>query len=382
MYIVLIYLAVLILAGYSLFARKPMNPKIEKIIFFAVMIIFLFRFNLGSDTKMYLQIFTDLSSDTLTIPEVVIYKNMRFPLFSLMMYAVAKLGGSFYTFSALLNFIFIPLVAYTTYKESKNLYLSLVVFVGSGILMVYYTSAMRQMICMAVFFFAYYKYLQHDHYAAYYLCTIPLIFIQEVSAVCLIIPLFYRFRSFFITKKGYAVLIVLGLVGILLTSTGNYLLPSHFASIFGEEDVSLMGIGLQCSLLVMIIVLYAFSSKDKLDDKDRFQVFLCVASFLLYMIFAKNQLASRVSDFIQIIYLVLLPKLLISIEQKRQKALAFAGTAAIMSVLLTSDLNDNLNSRFYNNSLLKYPYVTIFNMQDAKNYYAFSDLELEARRAQ
>jgi hypothetical protein len=94
------------------------------------------------------------------------------------------------------------------------------------------------------------------------------------------------------------------------------------------------------------------------------------------MIFMRNQLASRVSDFIQIIYPVLLPKLIMSIEQKRQKALAFAGTAAIMSVLLTSDFNDTLHTRFFDTSIMKYPYVTIFNMQDAKYYYAFGDLNV------
>ncbi len=381
MYIVLLYLAVLGLAGYSIFGEKKLDDRIEKIVFLAIMVFFLLRLNMGSDTKNYMLIFEDMPSSYL---EAVNYSNMRYPVFSLMMFAVKKLGGDFYVFTALVNLLVISLMTYTMYKESKNLYLSLLVFLGSGIMMVYYTSAMRQMICMAVFFFAYYKFLQKDHYAAYYLCTLPLVFIQEVSLIALVVPILYRFRKFFTSKFGYILIVILTGLGVLAVNLGSVIysiIPSNFAALLAiSGSASLMGIALQVALLIMLGALVYMADKGKLDDKDRFQILLCVCSSLIYFVFMKNQLASRASDFLQILYLSILPKLIISIPEKKKKVLCFAGTAALMTVLLASDFNDNLHSRYFDSSIVNYPYVSIFNMQDGKYYYAFGDIDAKPQK--
>lgn len=375
MYIVLIYLAVAAFGWFNIFWPDKNNNKLTKILFFSIMLFFMLRFGLGSDTRSYIYFYQHLPNN---IPDAVADHTYRFPLYNLLMLAIRSCGGSYAVFFGLVNILVASCVSYTIYKESSDWMISLIIFLGSGILMTYYSSAIRQMICMAVFFLAFYRFLLKNRYWAYYLTVVPLVFIHEISVITLIIPLFYSARRFFLTKKGILIFSITMIALFLVVSIGipifaSYLPVSWRELVFYNNtgEISVLGLGLRTILFCMVLVLYYFANDSvKHNPRVQFEIFICYFSFLFYMLFMRNPLVSRVSDYLEIIHLVLVPELFCALSSISKKKTVYIGIAALYCLLLILDLKDNVSSWYYDQNLLHYPYVSIFNAQDIARYYS------------
>ena len=82
-----------------------------------------------------------------------------------------------------------------------------------------------------------------------------------------------------------------------------------------------------------------------IDDFTYFSVLVFLSSIWIYYAFACYDLMSRVSDFIQIIMLVLIPQLFAAVPKKRVKAAAAFALIALNAVLLYADITANLRPR-------------------------------------
>ena len=81
------------------------------------------------------------------------------------------------------------LVGATVWKYSRSAAISLLLLAGSGVMEVYYGNALRQSLAMAVFLFAFYRYIPKRQYWCYELWMIAAVSLHEVAAAAMLVPI-------------------------------------------------------------------------------------------------------------------------------------------------------------------------------------------------
>ncbi len=377
MYVILIFLAVCLLAAIDLCTKHKIDRKWQIAVLVVVFVFFGLRLNMGNDTYTYAMIYN-------WIPEnyyyTILYQEGRFPLFALLIRFFKVWDCDFVFFQMIANWTVLLLIGYTTIKNSDHILTSLVIYIGAGFLNVYYTSAMRQGIVMAVFFYAFFRFLLKKQYWKYYGLMIPCFFIHDLTIVTWILPVVYSLIDRLWNKKG---MIITGIAfavvfaGFNLFSTvALNLLPGRWASLLSalmDQPVSITGIGLTVVQTLLILGLYYFSDESVKQDKNtRFEVYICIFAFMFYAVFFRIQLMSRVVDYLNIIYLVLIPKMLVSVPDLKKKALSIFAVCGLNFVLCYFDLRDGMQP-YYDQSILHYPYVSQFNVEKSYEYYDWHD---------
>ncbi|MEG0618894.1 MAG: EpsG family protein [Bacilli bacterium] len=337
---------------------------------------FAFRFGMGSDTRTYVQNYEELTKNLF----FSFVSDIKFPLFNLLQSLFKNIGFSFPQFLLTIQIFSLILIGYVIYHESADVLLSLSIVIGAGFAESYMTSMIRQMLCMAIFFFAFYKYLKNEEYLKYYITIIPLCFFHWVCYILLFIPIMYYYRKFFLTFKAVVLLFIFSIIGLVTITFGIdwilKFLPEYMSVQFSSKVVSfkLSGFLLRVVLLSLVSLLYYFSDKRKINDFDRFQVLLCYGAFLTYICFINYPVISRACDFIEIIHIIILPKLIVSLAKKNFKILFVSTMFLINFILLLADVKFNLEYWYYNKSIVNYPYVSLLNPNDAVNYYRFNKI--------
>ncbi|MEG0408281.1 MAG: EpsG family protein [Bacilli bacterium] len=376
MYVLAILIFLLALVVYNAIAKHAIDKKYQALIMIIIFLFFAFRFGLGSDTRTYVEMYENTTKNLL----FEFSSTIRYPLYNLLQSIFVNFNISFPFFLLFLQSTSLLLIGYIVYKESDNILLSTLIVVGSGFIESYMTSMIRQMICMAIFFFAFYKYLKDEKYIKYYLIIFPTVLIHWVCIPLLLIPIVYYFKSKLMSKTSIIMMIVFTTFAfILLTTKIDYLLkylPTYLSLIFSStrQYFQISGLLLQVILFAVVIFLYIFANKKKIDDFDRFQVYLCFISFMIYLIFINYAIISRACDFLQVIQFVLIPKLINILKYKKIQILSIFIISFINFVLITSDIKFNMEYWFYQKSLASYPYISIFDSGKAIEYYKFKEL--------
>lgn len=372
MYIFVLYALLSIWAFWILLKKNDLKERTQLVILWGVSLFFMLRYSYGMDTVSYKRMYETMY---LQYEYAAAYGN-RFALFNSIIYFFYSIGFTFDQFRIFLNFVFLLPITYVIQKESKNIILSLIILIGSGVIEVYYASALRQMLCMTVFFYAYYCFLKNNRYVTYYLFCIPLIFIQEVSVITLLVPIFYLlFPVIQKNKKFNIMLIILSIAGfILVRSSQAFSIP--FISAYAKEllrvggSFSILGFGLECVLLGLILVLYYFSDHTKQDDFTRFSVYLCFLTFLIYVAAASIPLMSRACDYLQIIHIILIPALYETIPEHKKKSISLAAVIGLNTVLLVTDVQQEVTAMPNVESVMQYSYVPIWDTEQINQFYS------------
>ena len=374
MYIFCVYLALAAFILYELVTEKRYR-KLEIGIFIVLVLFFGIRFNLGRDFSGY---YTVWNRFFVHQDDLLQYASMRNPGFYYPMYVSMQLFTEYRWFMLLVNIITLGLCSYTIYKNSKNILISLLIFIGSGVLEVYYASGIRQMLSMSVFFFAFYSFLPKKKILWYELFCLLAFSIHETAAPTFFLPILYLFVPKFEQKPVKTTIICFGIsvllaicVGVVIPYYMNhipfddyYWMYSNVISYFQEANPSIIGIGMELVFAAVILFLY-FNVKDKTTEFTRFQVLTVLFSVCLYMIFAAFNLMSRVSDYLQITMIILIPELLMAMEKKQTKIWSFCGIALLNLFLLFMDLRTNIPAiaeEFREDyTMVNYPYYSIFD---------------------
>ncbi len=376
MYVILLYCILSVLTFYSLFTNK-ISRRTQSYIMLAVALFALFRFSLGPDTRTYCKLFNELPLEFAASYD---YYNARFPLFSVLMKTASVQGLDYAAFQFCSNLVVLMLICAIIYKKSENILMSLMLFIGSGVFQVYFTSAARQMLCMAIFFFAFYKYLLNKKYWVYYLFMILAFYIHEASLFTLVLPILHAGLSYFTSKHGkiligtFWVIAFLGLnVGIQLLMPAIPMYWQTYLQACMNRPISIAGLGLQVVLMGMILWFLRYESFESLPESLRFQILVCVYSFAIYTIFVRMPLSSRVCDYLNMIHLILIPSLVVRLKQPKALKLACIGLFALNGVLLYVDVRDTARAHYFDSSIMHYPYVSIFDVDRAYEVYDFGD---------
>ena len=362
MYVLLMYGIISILAIISLFMNDRRNRKIELFIFVLLMVFFALRFPLGTDIDTYNEIYSNTTNSLISAIKGIPYPdNIGYNVFM----TIAKiLNLDFNGYMLYFNVIIGLIIGIVCYKKSDNLLISLVILVGSGIIQVYYSGMLRQMIVMALFLYAYYRYLENNNYFMYYVIVFIAISFQWIALVLLFIPLIKIFHE----KTNGKVRIILPLIATVLlflvmvyvVPKYAYLVPGRFGQYLHADVFSPIGLVSRIIVLFGVIIPFIFADRDELSSFDVFSVYLCYISLLIYIVLSQNAIFSRVSDMISIIEIILVPKLISNISNKNKSIISALLTISINFIFLFSDIHYIANQSLKNISLKEYPLIYVW----------------------
>lgn len=372
MYVLLIYALLGIFSFLYIFKNIKNKDKISKFIFIALAIFFLIRFNVGQDIRTYL-----LSYERVTNPitDTLTYNANRNFGFTLLIYICKCFSLSYPWFIFVTNLVALGSVTYITFKYSKNILLSLLMFVGSGYLEVYYASGLRQSIAMAIFLFIFYEFLPKKQYRKYYIGAIVACLFHEAAFVILLIPLLHKHLDS-IRKNWKKLMVGSLLVTVLVSFLVSYVAPkiayaigfndaiTHLALYFMTQSFSVLGIGLEVVISGLCILLFVLN--DDKSDWNFFEEVVIFFSLLVYILMIRYPLVSRVCDLIQVITLISIPNLIQMITSKKKQILALGIVFLLNGFLLYSDLKQKLKSTGY--TFENYPYITIVERDKIDNF--------------
>ena len=389
MYELIIYVILGLTILWEICSNNRQRKKVEWAVYGIVAVFFLIRFNLGPDSGVYAQIFNRVVDP---IRESMTSHMERNVLYTMLSY-VSKIAFGEYRWLVLVqNILILGGCSYIVFRKSKNILVSLLLFVGSGMLEVFYGSGVRQGLAMTIYFMSFYLFLPKKKFVLYEIGCLIAFGFQEVALIMMPLPILYLFIGLF-RKHPYRFTIFMSIISIIILYFVHKNLvdiAKHIIGIYGaaptwthviaylrDQKFSIMGIGMEIVFLVGFLWLFYLAEKVDFDDFVYFSSLVFLFSIFFYFTFSCYDLMSRVTDFIQIIILILIPELLEAIPDRKKRILSFSCVFLLNGFLLYSDINSNLNrisamfEREY--TLSTYPYVCIFDERGVSEYQVLLD---------
>lgn len=382
MYVFLLYWILGIGAFWELFQKNKKSKMIAGGVALLVALFFICRYNLGPDMSSYEVVF-EMSSHPLL--DIIRYDSHRNPAFNFLLFFSKYFFHEFRFFILICNAISIGLCGYVIYKKSQNILLSVILFIGSGILEMYYSSGIRQMLGMAVFLFGYYQFVPKKQYGWYYVSALIAVGFHEALLPAFLVPLMHkRLNRYFdrpvkyigigFVVSAFVYLVTTYLVVDLARPLIDGLPPFwHILFYFAESSkISYIGLAMEIVFACMIVGLYLLMDKEKQTDMIRLGVAFTVLSFFFYLAFCGHSVVSRLTDAMQVIFVILIPNMLDGISNKATKIIGFVFVLLLNGFLLWSDLTykvERINAEYTHKiTLEEYPYVFLFDKANVEYY--------------
>ena len=389
MYVLLIYLFLAAAVLFELMFPGRRSAKREWILYALIAGFFLIRFSLGQDTESYYWIFTHVTNPVQDAITSHMMRNITFTAFS---FVIKLLFREYRWFVLCSNLLILGVCTWVTAKHSPYPLLSLMLFTGSGVLEVYYGSGLRQGMAMALFLFAYYRFLPKKQYLWYELFVLLAIGCQEAAVIALPVPLLMKLKGPFRNHPVRTALAMLGAGVLFVAVTYNGAVavehffidrygfaPSwtHVLAYFHDREFSIVGIAMETVFVIGIMVLYLAGESEKDDAFLPFEMLTFICSVAAYYAMSMYPLMSRCSDLIQIIMLGLVPKLFFRLRTRPLKAAAWLGVVMLNGVLLFVDLREkcrHLTDEAGNPVTVEiYPYITVFDRERVEAALVFPE---------
>lgn len=362
MYLIGIYLLIGILAILSLFKLK--DHRIEKIFLLLFLIFICLRFPLGTDIDAYELYFSQTPFNVIDALKGTPYPdNIGYNVF---MCIAKNIYNSFNFYMIYFNIIIAAVLGFITYRYSKNYYISAVILLGSGMVQIYFGGSLRQMIITAIFLFAYFEFLAKNKYILYYVSIIVAITFHWVALILLFVPIFKIYYEKVTSKIGrYLVPIIICLICYLMTSyvvpSFAYLIPGRFSTYFYANSFSILGLCSRIVVLCVVLLGYYLTDKTKLNSWDKFSVYMCFLSFLIYVVFVRSSDFSRVADLFSVIEIVILPKMIINIKENIWKQVLMTVVVIFVNLIfLVGDIRYIAAGSLKDRNMYNFPLVWIW----------------------
>lgn len=375
MYVIIIYFLLsifVLLAEFNFFQQKKAKFFIN-IIYLAIFIFFIFRMSLGPDIRSYIFVYQRVHS----FFDFLFYhmqRNIGFNTFSYVSKLIFK--ENYIYFFLLIDLLSGLLCAYTIYKNSKNILFSLLLFIGSGFLEVYFSSGIRQMLAMSIFFYSYFFFYLKNKSVLYYIGCFLAISFHEISIVALFIPLLGKYSSRIMNRyqKYFSIGIIssfvlsfipIMLMPLLAKFIGSESVITHILIYFENTSYSMVGYALQLLIFVLVLVSYIFVAEEYRTFEFQMYVLISYLSLIIYILLGGFSIISRVCDYLQIILIIGLVNIIRQIKESKKKICLIIIQICLNAFLLYSDLtfkigrmneNEGMGLTIYN-----YPYISIFD---------------------
>lgn len=365
----MIFLAILIIMGYIAFF-STIYKKNSKIIFFIftfiILILSMFRYGTGTDYIAYLNYY---KVNQVGVINSIKFNNHMDIGYRIFMGISKKLGISFEGFIMIISFIMIALVTYMIISNSKNRILSLFVFY-SIYYQIYINSAIRQGIALSIFIYAFYKYLKNEEIKKYIIAIMFAALFHKSILITLIIVLINNKIEFLFHKTKLNIFFLFTAITIFLFQ-GEGLIVTLFNINYKPEEVKILAILLRVLILMFIIYLYVNSEKNSVGKFEKLQIYLVYIGLIIYFIFCRINIMSRLTEYFSIIEVILIPNLLTYLKgvnlSKRTVCVAFY--IIICSSIYIKDTKSFLEQgSYFSKNILDYKYISIFNKDEIYLY--------------
>lgn len=374
MYVFVIYCLIGILGFLKRYVSDEKFKKYSIIVFILTTLFFTVRLNMGNDIPTYVIVYDRVKNP---IYDAIHYHLSRNIGFTTLAFICKKIFGSYRMFLLTCNVLTSIIITYIVLKHSKNMLLSLVIFIGSGYLEVYYSSGIRQSIAMAIFLFSYFEFLENKQYLKYYIGIFISFLFHDVALIGFILPIFLKFLEKIKENKVEKYIGVV-IIALLLSFLSSYVLTllfnivgsdytwNHILSYFSGQSFSVIGLGLQFVITLMCFILYSIGNEK--CEKTYFQILTIFVSLLIYILLVRFPIVSRVCDYLQVILIITIPNILESISSRKKYVLAFLFVWVLNGYLLYADMQEKIK-KVDDSTFVSYPYITLFEQEKCELYF-------------
>ncbi|MCI5774677.1 MAG: EpsG family protein [Erysipelotrichaceae bacterium] len=345
------------------------NYKIEICVFLLLLGIVVINFPLGPDLPSYVFSFDRVSSP---IADAFKYNMQRNVGFNAFLFYTKQIKNNYIIFRLLFNLVITSLCGYTIYKYSKNKLFAMLIFFGAGYYIVYFGSGIRQMMAMAIFFFAYFNFLLEKKDLLYLLMSFIALSFHEAGIICFYVYLIYIVRNiilrypktFFIVSCISSLAIFYFSVNFLPIIVEKYQYISVFTHILMYlSNISIDVFGIVLRTILVLINIFLYLSTPNKNSKNKAMIVTMIAIYFFYMAFSGFSLVARIYDFVAIIEMIMIPNFIFYMKIRLKKLLCISVIILLNLILLVTDIKFTCNSEYISNyyNFNDFPYLTVFD---------------------
>ena len=317
--------ALLLVWSFLFFGLRKPNKKLKLLFLFVcflqLLLIALFRNDLGFDYQMYTEGFYRMGMEGFSNLSYLDWE-IGFVLFTKVIVFFTK---NHVIYLAIISAICFACTGWFIYKFSKKIWLSVILYVN---LYFFFLSMnfLRQSIAISITLFAW-QFLQKKKFLPYLviiiiaalfhttaLIMIPVYFIVKIKPSTLLALLYcYALLFFYISSEGFLRLIT------------NFFHQEYQSSVFLSQGISLI-----YAVFPMIILVLSMILKNRLIEKkasNQYLISLAFLSVFLMIIMSRHAILERFSYYSYIYFILLIPEI-ISLFEKRAPV-SFTGRKAI-----------------------------------------------------
>ena len=368
MIFILFYLFLsIVIVGKMFF--KNYKYKIEISLFILLLGIMVINFPIGPDLPSYVFSFNRVSSP---IADAFKYNMQRNVGFNILLYSGKQIQNNYIMFRSLFNIIVVSLCGYTIYKHSKSLLFSSLIFLGAGYYIVYFGSGIRQMMAMAIFFFAYFNFLLEKKDISYLVSSIIALSFHEAGMICFLVYIVHKLYKYF-WKAPIKIFLTFSVLAVIFAWLSLDFLPNfankyqyisiftHVLTYLNNISFDVFGIILRTVLIVIDIGLFYFVA-DK-DQKSKEMILTMLFIYVFYIALSGFGIVARIYDFVAIIEVIMIPYFIDRISKQSYRLISTMLIIGINLVLMANDIRFACNSDFVSSNFDfgEFPYLTVFD---------------------
>ena len=359
---------VLLISSLLEVGSKGSFKKSFYLLFFIIGLLTVFRFGVGTDFFSYLWLY-DIT------PEITDWENFISVAerehgelgFYIVNGIFQSFGVSYEAYVFTLSLIMMALIFVFIMKNSHFKILSLFIFYC----MFYFTyinSAQRQGLAVLIFVGILFPLLCQGKFIKFSIGAV-VTSLFHISGLILLTTVISN-------KLGKMLIVLLAFFFFILNFILTMILNREFfLSITGIDvnyevgGVSLMGLLSRTTMLIIITILMRSNSDVDNNIKKIYKMYL--VGFSIYLFFVSSDLiASRLNIYFQMLDIVLVSNLLFNLETKKRILYSLAIICLIMPLFYWNQVSGQLaQGRYFNsNSILDYPYVSVFNQYRILDY--------------
>ncbi len=356
-----------------MFARdKRSDDNIYRILFLGLTVMLCLRYGQGTDYigyQLHYQNCPSVLTSKYFMAESTFEKGYRF-----LMNFFKSMGCSFEVFVFILSVFMMYMLYRFLKKYSGDRCLALLLFFSTFYL-TYYFSAIRQGLAMAIFIGIAVPLAIDKKWIKYILVSLIIAQIHRSAYILLVVPFMVRFKP---RTLLILALLVLG-YAIIFNATGFH---AKVLALFDRSAYDTRQIGWAAMVrkgveLVMVLTLY----KDGEQDMGPMNILLKIyyIGVIVTMFFFNNDLIlARLTIYFEVTGVVLLSTAINNVRlenmniQKANEAVAWSYiliVVAISGFMTVKNLDSYITQgQYYNENLIRYPYITIFEKDDLYSY--------------
>lgn len=224
------------------------------------------------------------------------------------------------------------------------------------IYLTYIFSALRQGVVLVTFLGIMLEYLVQKRYVLYYLLCALCMLIHTAAVILVIVPVMVRFK----TGKLELFVVISFLLGFIIRPLLQLMPYSDSTS------YSLIAI---CERVFWIMIVYYLyhNNNNHSENTTLFYKIYLMSICIHFLLMSSDLVASRFSILLRSVEVVLIPLLLLNLKFSCLHFMCIL--ILINAIMFTKNINSYIQQgNYYDQRIIKYPYVSIFNKEKIYNY--------------